>query len=79
MQDLESVARALAQSGKRGELEQLASSVDGRALEQLVDGAALQKAVANGDGTALRTLLASLMASPEGRRLAGDVERIMRK
>ena len=36
MKDLDSVARALAQSGRRGELEALASSAEGRALEGMV-------------------------------------------
>lgn len=77
MKDLDSVARALAQSGRRGELEALASSAEGRALEGMVDGEALERAVSRGDAAALKEMLASLLATPEGRRLAQDVGRII--
>ena len=79
MKDYGSLERELVQSGKREALEKLASSDGGRRLEGLIDGAALERAMKSGDAAALRSLFASLMASPEGRRLAGDVEKIMRK
>ena len=78
MKDLDSVARALAQSGRRGELEALASSAEGRALEGMVDGEALERAVSRGDAAALKEMLASLLATPEGRRLA-QAEGVSRK
>ena len=79
MKDLDAVVKELARSGKREELEKLASSAGGRALEDAVDGAALERAVRGGDAAALRQMLGALMATPEGRRLAEDVGRIMEK
>ena len=79
MKDLDAVMKELARSGKREELEKLASSGEGRALENALDGAALEKAVRGGDAAALRQMLGALMATPEGRRLAEDVGRIMRE
>ncbi len=79
MNDLDSLAKSLARSGKRGELEALASSAEGRKLEGMVDGAALERAVSRGDAAALRKMLAALLATPEGRRLAQDVGKIMEK
>ncbi len=79
MKDLETVAKELAASGRRGELEALASSADGQKLGGMIDGAALEKAVKSGDTAALKSALARLMETPEGRRLAQDVGRIMGK
>lgn len=77
MNDLERLAKELGRGGKGEALRKLGSSADGRALESAVDGAALEKAFADGDAAALRRMLGALLATPEGKRLAEDVERIM--
>lgn len=77
MNDLERLAKELGR-GKKGEaLRKLGSSADGRALGSAVDGAALEKAFAEGDAAALRRMLGALLATPEGKRLAEDVGKIM--
>lgn len=79
MNGLEQIAKGLRDSGKAGELEQLAASRDGKKLEGMIDGAALEKAVKSGDSAALQKLLGTLLSTPEGRNLAADVRRIMGK
>jgi len=79
MKDLESLARALQGSGKKSELEQLAASKDGKKLESMIDGAALEKAVKGGDAAALQKMLGALLSTPEGKSLAADVQKIMGK
>ena len=77
MNDLERLTKELGRGEKGEALRKLGSSADGRALESTVDGAALEKAFASGDAAALRKMLGALLATPEGRRLADDVGKIM--
>lgn len=79
VKSFESIARELQSGAGREELQKLSSSADGKKLESMVDGAALEKAMQRGDAAALQKMLASLLSTPEGRRLAGDVQRIMGK
>ena len=79
MKDLESIARALHSSGKKSELEQLAASANGKRLEGMVDGAALEAAVKSGDAASLEKMLGALLSTPEGKALAADVQKIMGK
>lgn len=77
MNDLERLTKELGRGEKGEALRKLGSSADGRALESAVDGAALEKAFASGDAATLRKMLGALLATPEGRRLADDVGKIM--
>ena len=79
MDSLEQIAKTLRSSGKKSELERLAASANGKRLEGMIDGAALEKAVKSGDGAALQKLLGALLSTPEGKSLAADVRRIMGK
>ena len=79
MNDFGKLAREL-QSGEKGEaLRRLSSAPEGRRLEGMIDGAALEKALQSGGAAALKAMLASLMATPEGKRLAEGVGKIMGK
>ena len=77
MNDLERLAKELRRGEKGEALRKLGSSAEGRALGSAVDGAALEKAFADGDAAALRRMLGALLATPEGKRLAEDVGKIM--
>ena len=79
MKDLESIARALHSSGKKSELERLAASANGKRLEGMVDGAALEAAVKSGEAASLEKILGALHSTPEGKALAADVQKIMGK
>ena len=77
MNDLERLVKELGRGEKGEALRRLGSSADGRALGGAVDGAALEKAFADGDAAALRRMLGALLSTPEGKRLAEDVGKIM--
>lgn len=77
--DAEKLARELERGGKAAALRQLGSTAEGKKLEGMIDGAALQKAFESGDASSLKKMLGSLLATPEGRALAEDVGRIMGK
>ncbi len=77
--DAEKLARELERSGKGDALRALGSSAEGKKLEGMIDGEALQKAFRSGDAASLQKILGGLLSTPEGRRLVGDVNRIMGK
>ena len=70
MQELEKWGSALF-NGKRGDsLRAVADSAEGRALEQKLDPAAVEKAARSGDPAQLQALLKEVLATEEGRALA---------
>ena len=77
MDSLEQIAKTLRSSGKKNELERLAASANGKRLEGMVDGAALEAAVKSGDAASLQKMLGALLSTPEGKTLAADVQKIM--
>ena len=79
MDSLEQIAKTLRSSGKKNELERLAASANGKRLEGMVDGAALEAAVKSGDAASLEKMLGALLSTPEGKALAADVQKIMGK
>lgn len=77
MEKWEGLSAELLRGGKGGQLRALADSRDGEALSKLVDAAAVERAAASGDGEALRALLSRALNTAEGRRLAGEIRRVM--
>ena len=77
MDSLEQIAKTLHSSGKKNELERLAASANGKRLQGMVDGAALEAAVKSGDAASLQKMLGALLSTPEGKTLAADVQKIM--
>jgi len=77
--DAEKLARELERSGKSEALRRLGSSAEGKRLEGMIDGAALQKAFQSGDAASLQKMLGALLSTPEGKALAEDVSKIMGK
>lgn len=57
-------------------LRRLADSAEGQKLGSLVDGEALEKAVRGGDTAAMQRMLAQVLQSPEGRKLADQIRRL---
>ena len=79
LNDLKKIAKEL-EGGEKGEaLRRLGSTPEGKKLESMVDGAALQKAFERGDAASLQKMLGALLSTPEGKRLADDVGRIIAK
>ncbi len=78
MNDLERIAKELEGGEKGAALRRLGSSPEGKTLEGMIDGAELEKAFQRGDAAALQKMLGTLLSTPEGRRLADDVGKIMK-
>lgn len=55
-------------------LKQAAQSPEGQKLLQNVDTAALEKAARSGDMDAMKGMLSQILASPEGKALARQVQ-----
>ncbi len=79
MNDFKRLAKELEGGEKSAALRSLGSTPEGKRLEGMVDGAALEKALQSGDAASLKQMLGALLATPEGRRLAEDVGKIMGK
>ncbi len=77
MKPLEDLGRQLQQSGKADRIRQIAESEDGAKLSRLLDAKAVESAAKSGDSEALRRMLAQVLSTDEGRRLAENVKRIM--
>jgi hypothetical protein len=65
-------------AGKRGELEKLAESADGKRVRALLDGDKLQKAAESGDMNALSALLSGALNTEEGARLAKRLQNLIK-
>ena len=78
MANWEALGRELERRGKPGDLKRLAESADGQKLGQMIDARAVEQAARSGDAAALSALLRSVLATEEGRRLAGEAEKLMK-
>ena len=79
MADLKALEAELRRRGKTEALRQLAASGDARRLAERMDGAKAREALRRGDGASLSALLQQVLTSEEGRRLARQVEDMMKK
>lgn len=78
MADLEELGKALERRGKAGALRELAASEDGRRLAERLDTRALETAARSGDAAALAALLRGVLGTAEGKRLARQIEELMK-
>lgn len=78
MQDLERIGAQLEKSGKKDKLKSLAESADGKAVGKMLDPAEVERAAKSGDAQALKNILASVLSTDEGRRLAENIKKTMR-
>ena len=66
--------------GKDGEkLRALADSAPARTLGRMIDPAAAEKAVKSGDAEALRQMMAAIMGTSEGQKLASELQKMLKK
>ena len=77
MQNFEQLGRELERRGKTDQLKKLADSPESAKLAGMIDGSALGKAAKAGDSEALKKLLGSVLSTPEGKRLAENIRRMM--
>ena len=76
MQDLEKMGTALFGGQKGKDLRTLMESDAGRALEQKLDAAAVEKAARSGDAAALQGILTQVLSTEEGRALAEQLSKM---
>lgn len=78
MKNFEEMERKLQQSGKADRVRAVADSKDGQALLKKLDADRVERAVQQGDSEALRRILGEVLRTSEGRRIAGQLEDIMK-
>ena len=76
--DLENYARQVKRSEKGAALEKLTQSEAGAKLAARLDGAKLEQAAKAGDMKALSAMLKGILATPEGKSFAAQVEKAVK-
>ena len=77
MNSFEGMAHELERQGKGDALKRLADSEDGKRIGRMVDAEKLEKAAKDGDSRALREMLAGVLQTDEGKRLAESLRRLL--
>ena len=77
MQNFEQLSRELERRGKTEEINKLAQSRDGQRISGMIDPQAVEKAARGGDTESLKNMLGRILETPEGKRLAESVKKIM--
>ena len=77
MQNFEQLSRELERRGKTEEINKLAQSRDGQRISGMIDPQAVEKAARGGDTESLKNMLGRILETPEGRRLAESVKKMM--
>lgn len=78
MQDLQRIGAQLEKSGKKDKLKSIAESDDGKAVSRMLDPAEVERAAKSGDAAALKSILASVLSTDEGKRLAESLKNAMK-
>lgn len=76
--DLEKLGRQWLQGEHAAQLQKLAESREGRMLAETLDISGLQKAAELGDARTLSSALQQILGTPEGRRLAEQVQKAVK-
>lgn len=77
MQNFEQLGKELQRRGKADDIKRLAESEDGLKLAGMIDAQSLEQAARSGDAGALKAMLASVLQTQEGKRLAENVRKMM--
>ena len=78
MKNFADMERQLRESGKEDQVRAIAQSKDGQKLMQRLDADRVERAVQQGDSEALRSILAEVLRTSEGRRIAKQLEETMK-
>lgn len=79
MQNFEHLGKELERRGKTEAVKKLAESPEGQKLAGMIDALEIEQAARSGDGDALRRMLFTVLATPEGQKLAENVRKMMEK
>ena len=77
MQNFEALSRELERRGKTEEIKKIAQSSDGQRISGMTDPQAVEKAARGGDTESLKNMLGRILETPEGKRLAESVRKMM--
>ena len=77
--NLEDYTKQVQSSDKGGALDRLARSEAGAKLAAKLDGESLEKAARAGDMQALSHMLKDILATPEGKNFAAQVQKAVKK
>ena len=77
MQNFESLSRELERRGKTEEIKKIAQSSDGQRISGRIDPQAVEKAARGGGTESLKNMLGRILETPEGKRLAESVRKMM--
>lgn len=77
MQNFETLSRELERRGKTEEIKKIAQSRDGQRISGMFDPQAIEKAARGGDTESLKNMLGKILETPEGKRLADSVRKMM--
>ena len=77
MQNFEALSRELERRGKTEEIKKIAQSSDGQCISSMLDPQTMEKAARGGDTESLKNMLGKILETPEGRRLAESVRKMM--
>ncbi len=78
MKNFADMERQLRESGKEDKVRAIAESRDGQKLMERLDADRVERAVQQGDSEALRGILAEVLRTSEGRRIAKQLEETMK-
>ena len=76
---LEDYVENLRQEGDREKLGKLARSESGAKLAARFDGKAMENAARKGDMQALSSMLRDILATPEGKQFAAEVQKAVKR
>jgi len=79
MQNFEKLGQELERMGKTEEIKRLAQSEAAQRIGRMVDVNAVEKAAKSGDSEALKRMLAQVLSTDEGKKLAESVSRLMQE
>ena len=79
MKNFEDMERRLKDSGKTDAVRAIAESRDGQRLPEKLDTGRVERAVQSGDGEAVRSILMDVLRTGEGRRIAKQLEDLMKQ
>ena len=67
MKEFEKMSRELLTGGKKGAVDSVVNSKEGKSISKMVDGNALKKAAMEGDQETLNRILAKVMSTEDGK------------
>ena len=78
MNEFEEFAHKLEKSPQAGGIKAVANSAEARRVTSSLDTAAVERAAKTGDAAALKSILAQVLSTPDGKALAKKIQEAMK-